>query len=211
MVLQNIRNLVLKRSHTPRKLSTFEVVFANIKNRASITKYQNKDVPLDVLEKILLAGIFAPSAGNFQPWEFVVVRNKETKEHLTAACFDQAWMTHAPVMVVVCINMRFASRVYGERGEKLYGIQDTAAACENILLSAQSLGLGSCWVGAFSEAKVSLAIESPEYVRPCAIIALGWPAEEPPPMQRHPLDEVVHFEKFGETPLNKRARPHHIA
>ncbi len=211
MPIEGVKKMVLKRSHTPPKLSTFEIVFANMKNRASVTKYQKKDVPLHMIEKILMSAIFAPSAGNYQPWEFIVVRDKETRKEITQSCFDQIWMLEAPVFIVVGINVRIAGSVYGERGEKLYGIQDTAAAIENMLLSAQSLGLSSCWVGAFSEPKVSILLKFPEYVRPCAIITLGWPAEEPKEMNRHPLDEVVHFENFGETPLSKRVGQHHIA
>ncbi len=198
--LHSKQPLAAKREHIPKKLSTFDLLFATLKNRGSVRKFQKKDVPQEILEKILLAATFAPSAGNFQPWEFIVVRDDKMKKSLAGACFDQPWLASAPAIVVACINMRLAGSVFGERGEKLYGIQDVAAACENMLIAATSLGLGSCWVGAFSEPQVSVLLECDQYIRPCAIIALGWPSEEPPPLERHALMDVVHFEKFGETP-----------
>ena len=198
--LTSKKEITAAREHIPKKLSTFDLLFATLKNRGSVRKFQKKDVPQEVMEKILLAATFAPSAGNFQPWEFIIVRNDKTKKSLAAACFDQPWLKDAPVMVVACINMRLAGSVFGERGEKLYGIQDVAAACENMLIAATSLGLGSCWVGAFSEPQISVLLECAEYIRPAALIAIGWPAEEPPALQRQSLADVVHFEKFGETP-----------
>ncbi len=198
--LRSKQPLAAKREHIPKKLSTFDLLFATLKNRGSVRKFQNKNVPQEILEKILLAATFAPSAGNFQPWEFIVVRDDKMKKNLADACFDQPWLKDAPVIVVACINMRLAGSVFGERGEKLYGIQDVAAACENMLIAATSLGLGSCWVGAFSEPQVSVLLECAQYIRPCAIIALGYPSEEPPALQRQSLADVVHFEKFGETP-----------
>ena len=188
------------RHHIPKKLSTFDLLFATLKNRGSVRRFQNKNVPSEIIEKILLAATFAPSAGNFQPWEFIVVRDDKMKKSLAGACFDQPWLKNAPVIIVACINTRVATSVFGERGEKLYGIQDVAAACENMLIAATSLGLGSCWVGAFSEPQISILLECAQYIRPCALIAIGFPAEEPPALQRQSLADVVHFEKFGSTP-----------
>ena len=198
--LNSKQPLAARREHIPKKLSTFDLLFATLKNRGSVRKFQKKDVPQQILEKILLAATFAPSAGNFQPWEFIVIKNSEIKKSLAGACYDQPWLADAPVIIAVCINMRLAGSLFGERGEKLYGIQDTAAAAENMLIAATSLGLGSCWVGAFSEPGITVLLEVPQYVRPTALIALGFPAEEPPALRRQALADVVHFEKFGETP-----------
>jgi len=100
--------------------------------------------------------------------------------------------------------MRLATAIYGARGEKLYGIQAVAAAIENMLLSAESMGLSTCWVGSFSESKVAIATRCPDYIRPSAIITLGYGAEKPePPLLQKPED-YVHIEEFGRTVLIER-------
>lgn len=180
------------------------VILSLIKNRRSIRKYTAEDVPDDIVYKIIEAGSYAPSEGNQQPWEFIVVRDLTTKQHLVSAAYNQNWMLQAPVFIVACINMRLARAMYGTRGEKLYGIQAVAAAIENILLAAESFGLGTCWVGAFSEPGVAIPLECPEYIRPCAIITLGWSAERPKSPPREDLEEFVHLEKFGESILKKK-------
>ena len=88
---------------------------------------------------------------------------------------------------------------YGLRGKRLYNVQDCAAAIENILLSAETFGLGTCWVGAFSEMMVARMLQCPEYVRPCAIITIGYPAENPVKPHRQEMKEYVHEETFGKT------------
>lgn len=182
------------------KTDFFSVVDSTIKGRRSVRKYQNKEVDFELIRKILEAARFAPSTGNYQPWEFIVIRDPEMKKSIVEACYNEKWMLEAPVFIVVCINSRLAGAIYGDRGLKLYGIQGTAAAIENMLLCAQSLGLATCWVGAFSEIMVSRLLECPEYVRPCAIITLGYSYELRCGVPtRQNLEEFVHIGKFGNT------------
>ena len=176
-----------------------EILCSVIKKRKSVRKYLEKDVSDDLVKKILESARFAPSTGNYQPWEFVVVRNNSLKADLTEGCYDQKWMLGAPVFIVACINTRLAGAVYGERGLRLYGIQAVAAAIQNMLLTAESLGLGTCWVGAFSEVIVARILQCPEYVRPCAIITLGYSCDESSKAPRQEMKEFVHYEVFGET------------
>lgn len=172
-------------------------VFEAIKGRRSIRRFAPGDVKDEDLMKILEAAIWAPSAGNLQPWEFVVVRNAETKEALARAALNQWFVAEAPVVVVVCANIPRSASYYGERGEKLYCIQDTAAAIQNMLLAIHALGYGACWIGAFREEAVRKILELPLHLRPVAIIPIGVPGEKPTPPPRRPLKKVVHFEKYG--------------
>jgi nitroreductase len=183
----------------PIQPQVYEILSNIIKKRRSVRKYLQKDVPDEILQKVLDSTRYTPSAGNYQPWEFIVVRNPDMKKDLAAASFNQNWMLEAPVLIVACVNVRLAGAVYGERGSRLYGIQAVAAAIENMMLTAESLDLGTCWVGAFSEVVVARLLECPEYVRPCAIITLGYPAEEPLVPPKQSTQEYVHIEKFGET------------
>ncbi len=172
------------------------VVISVIKGRRSTRKYLEHEVPDELIEKILDAASHAPSAGNFQPYEFIVVRNAETRKYIAESC-KQPWMAEAPVHIVACTNMKIAS-MYEERGMKLYGIQDTAMATGNILLAAESFGLRTCWVGAFGEAQISILLQCPEYVRPAAIITLGYSDEKVKEPPKHGIEKYAHLEKFGE-------------
>ncbi len=182
-----------------KKVSLYELVLENIKTRRSVRKFLKADVDETTIDKILEAGRWAPSAGNHQPWEFIVVRDKNVKDWIVDAAYGEEWMRNAPVLIVACINMRLARSLYGERGEKLYGIQDVANAIENVLLAANALGLGTCWVGSFSEPELAHKLHCPDYARPAAIIAVGWPAESPKIPSRHGLSEFVHENTFGRT------------
>lgn len=167
-----------------------------IKERRSIRRFKSQDITDDTLEKLVDAARWAPSAGNVQPWEFVVIRKPDTKKSLADAAFNQAFIEQAPAAIVVCADIDRAYQSYGVRGKTLYCLQDTAAAAQNIHLAAYSLGLGTCWVGAFDEQKVAKALKTPSNMRPVAIIPVGYPDEAPPPRRRRSLDEITHKEEF---------------
>lgn len=143
----------------------------------------------DVLA-LLEAAVLAPSAGNIQPWRFFVLRSAESRERLVRA-LSQRWVAAAPVVIVVAVDPRPCAARYGERGEYLYAIQDTAAAVENILLAAVDRGLASCWVGAFDDRAVAEAIGATPPVTPVAVLPIGYSAESGGRPARRPLDEVT--------------------
>ncbi|MBX5329142.1 MAG: nitroreductase family protein [Candidatus Bathyarchaeota archaeon] len=171
-------------------------VFEAIKGRRSIRAFESRDVPNELVEKLIDAARWAPSAGNVQPWEFVVVRKPEIKKLLAEAALNQSFIEEAPVVIVVCANENRSMQGYGIRGKILYCIQDTAAAIQNIHLTAYSLGLGTCWVGAFKEEKAKEILKAPQGVRPVAIIPVGYSAETPSPRNRRPINQIVHYETF---------------
>jgi nitroreductase len=182
-----------------KEINVSEIVTSLIKSRRSVRKYLEKDVSDELIEKLIESAGYAPSAGNYQPWEFVIVKKASLKNDLAEASHNQKWIAQAPVLIIACVNGRLAGAVYGERGLRLYGVQGVAAAIQNMLLTAESLGLGTCWVGAFSELMVARILQCPEYVRPCAIITLGYPDEKPAMSHRHDKKEYIHHEIFGET------------
>lgn len=171
-------------------------LFEAINLRRSIREFMSDPVSDEDVMKIIDAARHAPSAGNIQPWEFVVVRKAETKRRLAAAALFQSFIEEAPIVIVVCADEKQSGRGYGSRGSNLYCIQDTAAATQNILLAACALGLGACWVGAFNESSVGTILKMREGVRPVAIAPIGHPAEKPQPKYRRPLDEIIHYETF---------------
>jgi len=97
----------------------------------------------------------------------------------------------APVIVVACTDVEAMRALYGKRGTTLYGICDVSAAVENLLLAAWSEGLGSCWVGNFSEQELQKALKIPKRFLPVAVVPLGYPAEVPPSPARKSFDESV--------------------
>ncbi|RYD02683.1 hypothetical protein N752_23805 [Desulforamulus aquiferis] len=120
----------------------------------------------------------------------VVVYNSEKRQALAAACHQQRFIAEAPVNIVVLLEKGKSADVYGQRGET-YQYQDIGAAIENMLLAATGYGLGSCWVAAFEQDKVSQIIKAGGDLRPVAIIALGHSAEDPKPIPRRNPDDVV--------------------
>ncbi len=150
-----------------------------ILRRRSIRRYQDRPVEEEKIGRILLAAVHAPSAGDVRCWRFIVVRNRDKKEAIYRAALRQPQVLQAPVLVVVAADLEAIRRAYGRRGVNLYSIQDAAAATENMLIAATSLGLGTCWIGAFSEGEVSKIVGLPPQVRPLAIVTIGYPAETP--------------------------------
>jgi nitroreductase len=169
-------------------------VFTAIKTRQSIRSFRAEPFPEETLKKLLDAARYAPSAGNVQPWKFFVVRNKDIQAKLADAALGQEWMVLAPVIVVVCADLTRATTFYGRRGSELYALQDTAAAIQNMILSAVEAGLACCWVGAFREEIAARILNiNPQVLRPVAMIPLGYPAESPARTPKRPLEEIIEY------------------
>ena len=172
-------------------------VFEAIKNRRSVRAFTREEVSEEEVKRLIDAARWAPSAGNIQPWEFIVVRGTKIKRRLVVAALDQTFIEEAPVVVVVCADERQSSMGYGSRGLTLYCLQDTAAAIQNMLLAAYALGLATCWIGAFYEEEARQVLKIPFGVRPVAIIPVGHPAEKPNTPPKKSIREIVHHETYG--------------
>jgi nitroreductase len=171
-------------------------VFEAIQNRRSIRQYKKQALPEDAVEKLVEAARLAPSAGNAQPYAIVIVKEESRKAQLSQAAMEQKDIAEVPVVFVVCADEKRAAKAYGDRGKNLYCLQDTAIAVEHIVLMAQSLGLGTCWVGAFKEKDVKRIIHAPDGMRPVALVPVGYPDESPAQRSRRPASELVHYETF---------------
>jgi len=172
-------------------------VFKAIKGRRSVRAFTDEPVSEEEIMKIIDAARWAPSAGNIQPWEFIVVQDAKTKRGLVEAALDQTFIEEAPVVFVVCANPTRSSRRYGSRGASLYCLQDTAAAIQNMHLAAYAMGLATCWVGSFQEEEVRSVLNLPDYLRSVAIIPVGHAAEKPVATPRRPLSNLVHHGMYG--------------
>ncbi len=153
-----------------------------ILSRRSIRKYLPKPVPAPIIKEILKAAMSAPSAGNQQPWHFVVIDDPQILGRVPSCHPYAAMVPEAPLAILVCGDLE--SDIH--RG---YWVQDCSAATENILLAATALGLGSVWLGVYPRQDRVLGLKKllgiPERIVPFALVPIGWPAEEKPPPNRY--------------------------
>ena len=171
--------------------NTVSKVLDVIKKRRSCRRFSSQSIPVDHIEMLIDALRWAPSAGNRQPWHFYIVFNQDIKNQLVEAARGQKFVGEPPVVFVVCtVAERSASR-YGDRGETLYVYQDTAAAVQNLLITATDLGYGTCWVGAFLEESVCKVLNLPKNFRPVALIPVGIAEEDPDPPRRFSKETIT--------------------
>lgn len=169
-----------------------------IVNRRSVRSFRaDRSVSNETVAEILDLARFAPSSGNLQNWKVIIVSDAGKKEELATAALKQKWITTAPVLLVVCNNLADVKRLYKDRGEFLYSIQNVATFAQNILLAAHNFGLSTCWVGAFDPDAVKMVLRIPDGVEPEAIVALGYAAEELEAPSRKSVDQFTFFEVWG--------------
>jgi len=171
-------------------------LFKTIYDRRCYRRYKDAPVEQEKLDELIKAAVQAPSAGNLQPWDFVITKDGELKESIMKASRNQSFIIQAPVLITVCANWRASEKVYGPRGKELYCVQDTAAAMQNILLATHVLGLGACWIGEFDEAEIRKILRIPEFIKPVAILSVGYPEGETQKPARDDWRGVVHKETF---------------
>lgn len=149
-----------------------------VKERRSIRKFQTRQLPDTIIDKLKEALIWAPSAGNLQARKFYFVFNETVKEKLASAALNQRFIAKAPLTIVACTDSNIRLH-YGERGVNLYTIQDVSASIMGMMLVAHEVGLGTVWVGAFHEDEVSRILNLPENLRPISIVPVGYPSAIP--------------------------------
>ncbi|MEG1255429.1 nitroreductase family protein [Clostridium sp.] len=161
-----------------------------ILERKSIRKYTEKSISDEQMEEILRAAMASPSAGNQQPWDFIVVRSKETMNDIMKVSQHAAPLKSAPVAIVVCGDE--AKEKY-----KGYWVQDCSAAVENILLKVTEMGLGAVWIGVYPEQDrvdgLKRIFNLPDTVIPLAVVPVGYAAEDKADVDRFNKDRI-HYE-----------------
>jgi nitroreductase len=171
-------------------------VLEAIETRRSIRKYKPEPIPDGDLKKILEAARLAPSAGNRQPWRFVVVRDAETKRKMGEAARNQTWISDAGTVVAALAMPKDHPEVYARWVER-----DVMTAVEHMVLAAWSLGYGTCWIGAFHEDRVKELLGIPEDMTVINLLPIGVPDQSPDARGRKPISEIFHDDKYG-APMN---------
>ena len=175
-----------------------------LKHRKSVRDFLDRPVEREKIMICLEAARVAPSACNSQPWKFIVVDDRQLKNKLCDAAFSgiyfiNAFCKMAPVIVVVISEKsKFLARIGGMfRGTKYYLI-DIGIAIEHLVLQAEDLGLGTCWVGWFDEGAVKSILNIPQYKKIDILIALGYYDREKVRSEhsREPIDKIASFNSY---------------
>jgi nitroreductase len=171
-----------------------------VASRKSIRDYLDKNVEDEKLTKILEAARLAPSWANKQCCQYILVKDK-TKIQELAGSFS-GWLKQAPVVIVACADPKGS----GSHNNMDYYLVDVGISMQQLILAATDLGLGTCWVGSFDEAKIKKILQVPANIKVVALTPIGYPADAGlrskliktlgGTAKRKPLDEIVHYEKW---------------
>lgn len=176
-----------------------------VKNRRSIRRYLEKPVEREKIRICLEAARLAPSAENVQPWRFLVVDEPEVKARFAAEAFSgiynfSRFAAKAPVLIIILARPDFVANRLGKQiqGVAFYLI-DVGIAGEHLVLQAEEMGLGTCWIGWFSQRKTRRLFRIPRKYKIVCLLAMGYPASRPTrEKKRRPLDEIAWFNRLGE-------------
>lgn len=170
-------------------LSELERFFAG---RTSVRQYLQDEVSEETINNIIRLTRSAPSAGNLEAWDLVVVTDEGTRELLSDASFQQEHVSAAPVVFVICANYVRSMSRYGERGI-FYAMQDASIAGTYLMLAIHASGLGSCWTGSFDDEMVREILDLPGHIRPVTLLTAGYTKEIVPSPHRMETSEHVHY------------------
>jgi len=165
-----------------------------IKNRKSIREYEDTPIKEDKLLRVLEAARLAPSGANRQAWKFVVVRDIQRRQKLAQAAEGQTFVAQAPVVIAAVATLPEPMMICGVPA---YAV-DLAIAVDHITLAAVDEGLGTCWIGAFSQEAARKILNIPAKYKIVVLMPLGFPKEPGRPKTRKSLDEIVCYETFKE-------------
>ncbi len=168
-----------------------------MKNRRSVRKYLDKAIPYEYIVKILEAGRWAPRAGNAHDIEFVVIRDRKTINKIAQASYGQYWITTAPLLIVLVSDYDRIKRLFGDFGDS-FSVGNAYTTAENMILEANSLGLGSCIIGSFDEKELKILLNIPNEKKIWLFITFGYPLEVPFTPHRYELNNLVHFDRYGQ-------------
>lgn len=159
--------------------------------RRSVRAYQRQDVSDELVRDLLEAAMAAPSAVAKDPWEFLVVRNREMLTRIASRLPNGTMLCEAALGIIICGDLQRA-----HDGQLSYLLQDCSAAIENLLLAASMLGLGACWLGVHPRedrvAHLRSVLRIPDAIIPVSAVAIGWPTETPAPRTRFRAASVHH-------------------
>jgi len=160
-----------------------------ILSRRSIRKYTKKQIPDDLIKKLIEAGMSAPSAGNEQPWHFIIINDPQILSKIPTFHNHAQMLKDASHAILICGDINL------EKHKGMW-VQDCSAATENILIAAQSVGLGTVWLGVYPRDERVIGLRTllaiPENIIPFSLISIGYPGEEKPKANRYDVSRIHH-------------------
>ncbi|HXZ98609.1 MAG TPA: nitroreductase family protein [Candidatus Acidoferrum sp.] len=171
--------------------------FEAVKTRRSTRAFQRKPVEEEKIRRIIEVINLAPSAGDLQAYEVIVVKDPMLRDKLAKAAGGQGFVSEAPICFVFVAYPQRSSKKYGRKGSELYCVQDATIAATYAMLTATVLGLSSTWVGAFDEEAAARTVGATEGKRPIAILPVGYAAESPEITPRRPISEIAFLDTSG--------------
>ena len=162
------------------------------KKRYSVRAYKNEAVEEDKLKAVLEAARFAPTAVNYQPFQIIVIKTEGREEELKRI-YQAEWFSEAPLVICVCA---IPDNAWRRRDGKNYADVDATIVMDHIILAATSMGLGTCWIGAFDVNATKEVLSLPDGVEPLVFTPIGYPADEIGEKKRKELSELVRYEKW---------------
>jgi nitroreductase len=166
------------------------------KNRYSVRNYLDRPVEDEKLNYILEAGRIAPSAANYQPWHFIVVKDIEMRRQI-AETYPRPWFLQAPVIIILCGDHSIS---WKRPDGKDHCDIDIAIAADHMTLAAEDAGLGTCWICHFDAKRAAEILGLPGHIEPVVYLPVGYSGDQPDKKSRHlvrkTMEEIVHREKF---------------
>jgi nitroreductase len=174
-------------------------VFETISKRKSIRSYNPTPIPISILKNVLDAARLTPSAGNAQPWHFIIIKDEDKRIRIAKGCRYGEFLAESPVIIVACGDKEESSRWYAI---------DTAIALEHLVLVATDKGLGTCWIGSFNQEDIRKILRIPEKFEVIALMALGYPRRKVDLLAkllhlirpRKKLNDIISLEVYGKKP-----------
>ena len=163
-----------------------------VRTRYSVRAYKPDPVGEDELNQVLEAARLAPTAGNTQSFQLIVIKTQGREEELRRI-YDRDWFVGAPVVICAC---GIPSEAWIRDDKKNYAVVDVAIVMDHLILAATDLGLGTCWIAAFNEQATREILGLPEEVEPIVFTTLGYPADQLEPKERKPLKELVRYDRW---------------
>lgn len=168
-------------------------IYEIIEKRRSIRAFRDDPIPDDMLERVLNAGRMAPSVQNAQDYKFIVVKDAEIRKEISQACSEQKFIAESPIIIVgVSTNPDYLM----ESTVPSYAM-DVSIAIDHMTLAAVEEGLGTCWVGSFSQEEIKAVLDIPSECKVVVILPLGVPYDDPGVKSRKNLKDLVRYEKYS--------------
>ena len=164
-----------------------------IATRYSVRSYRPDPVEDKKLQVVLEAARLAPTAANRQPIQIIVMHTAERKEEI-GKIYRRPWFVQAPIVIAVCA---ISSQAWVRESDRFNArLIDAALVADHLILEATNQGLGTCWIAAFNVEAARSVLGLPDEAEPVIFTPLGYPADQPDPKERKPLQELVRYERW---------------